>query len=146
MWPDLAKFGHFGYILNSLAINYVRAYLVLGKNLNLLWSTFYTIGQIFIAANGLILTNNLTILSHCHRSRSCAVLVVHINETIHLLNWLNGSSPLVRYVSRKRKTDFLLWLKSCSYRQTRCKFSTDCFQANAIFCFGEMDTYINRDR
>ena len=27
---------------------YVRAYLVLGKNLKLLWSTFYAIGQIFL--------------------------------------------------------------------------------------------------
>jgi len=37
---------------------------VLGKNLNLLWSTFYAIGQIFNVANGLILTNNVAIWSH----------------------------------------------------------------------------------
>ena len=61
--PDLAKFRHFGNILKVLG-NYVRAYLVLGKNLNLRWSTFYAIGQVFIAANDLILTNNLAIWSH----------------------------------------------------------------------------------
>ena len=60
IWP---KFRHFGNILKVLG-NYVKAYLVLGKYLNLLWSTFYAIGQIFIAANGLILTNNPAIWSH----------------------------------------------------------------------------------
>ena len=43
---------------------YVRAYLVLGKNLKLLWSTFYGIGQIFFVGSGLKLTNNLAIWSH----------------------------------------------------------------------------------
>ena len=37
----------------------MRAYLVLGKKLNLLWSTFCVIGQLFIFAIGPILTNNL---------------------------------------------------------------------------------------
>ena len=36
---------HFGNILKVL-VNYVRAYLVLGKKINLLWSTFCAIGQI----------------------------------------------------------------------------------------------------
>ena len=39
-------------------------YFLLGKNYNLLWPTFYAIGQIFIAANGLILTKNVAIWSH----------------------------------------------------------------------------------
>ena len=51
MWPDLAEFRHFGNILKVLS-DYARAYLALGNNLNLLWSTFYAIGQIFIATNG----------------------------------------------------------------------------------------------
>ena len=50
VWPDLAKFRHFGYILKVLGDN-VSVYLVLGKNLKLLWSTFYAIGQISIVAN-----------------------------------------------------------------------------------------------
>ena len=37
--------------------------LELGKYLNMLWSTFYAIGQIFIVAIGLILKNNRTIWS-----------------------------------------------------------------------------------
>ena len=58
MCPDLAKSRHLGNILKVLG-DYVSACLVLGKILNLLWSTFYAIGQIFIVANGLILTYNL---------------------------------------------------------------------------------------
>ena len=63
VWPDLANFRHFSNILKVFD-DYVRAYLVLGTNLNLLWSAFYAIGQFFIVANGLILTNNLAICSH----------------------------------------------------------------------------------
>ena len=37
---------------------------MLSKNLNLLWSTFNAMGEIFIVANGLILTNNIAIWSH----------------------------------------------------------------------------------
>ena len=64
VWPDLGKFCHFSKIIKVFG-NYVRAYLVLGTNLNPLWSTFYAIGQIFIVTNGLIITNNLAIWSHC---------------------------------------------------------------------------------
>ena len=63
VWPNLAKFHQFGNILKVLC-DYMRAYLVLGKNLNLLWSSFYAIGQILIVPNGLIFTNNLVIWSH----------------------------------------------------------------------------------
>ena len=41
MWPDLAKFRHFGIILKVFG-NYVRPYLVLGKNI---WTCF---GQHFV--------------------------------------------------------------------------------------------------
>ena len=58
VWPDLAKFRILAIALKVLC-DYVTAYLVLGKILNLLCSTFYAIGQIFIVANGLILINNL---------------------------------------------------------------------------------------
>ena len=44
------------------------AYLVLGKNLKLLWSIFFAVGQIFIVVKGLILTNNITIWSNCQVS------------------------------------------------------------------------------
>ena len=58
---DLAKFRN---ILKVLG-NYVKGLFNVEQKLNLLWSTFYAIGKIFIAANGLILTNNLAIWSHC---------------------------------------------------------------------------------
>ena len=64
VWPNWAKFRHFGNILKVLD-DYVKAYLVLDKIMNLLWCTFYAIRQIFIVANCPILTNNLAIWSHC---------------------------------------------------------------------------------
>ena len=60
----MAKNWHFGNILKVFG-DYVRAYLVLGKNLSLLGSTLYAISAILIVANGLVLTNNLAIWSHC---------------------------------------------------------------------------------
>ena len=69
VWPDLAKFRHFGNIL-KVSRDYLRAYLVFGKKLSLLWPIFYVIWQFFIAANGLILTNNVSIWSHCSRVHS----------------------------------------------------------------------------
>ena len=62
---SVTKFRHFDNILKALG-DYVLAYLELGNHFNMLWSTFYAIGQIFIAANGLILTNNLIIWSRCY--------------------------------------------------------------------------------
>ena len=56
----MAKNWHFGNILKVFGDN-VRAYLVLSKNLSLLWA----ISAILIVANGLVLTNNLAIWSHC---------------------------------------------------------------------------------
>ena len=64
--------------------DYVRAYFVLGKNLNLFRSAIYAIGQIFIAANGLILTNNLAIWAHW-----CSPLLPHSNFA---KNWIRAFS------------------------------------------------------
>ena len=44
VWPDLAKFHHFGKILT--------AYLLVGKMLSLLWQICYIFGLIFSVANG----------------------------------------------------------------------------------------------
>ena len=46
MWPDLAKFRHFGNILKAL-IKFAIVYLVFGQILNLHWQLFYAIGSIF---------------------------------------------------------------------------------------------------
>ena len=56
VWPDLAKFRHFGKLLT--------AYFLFGKKLNLLWQIYYITGQFIIAANGQILKHNLIIWSH----------------------------------------------------------------------------------
>ena len=76
----MAKFRHFGNILKVFG-DYVTAYFVLVKILNLLWSTFYAIGRIFIAANGLILKNNLAIWSHWTRM-SVSRSVLHSPEGV----------------------------------------------------------------
>ena len=62
VWLDLVKFRHFGNILSLWRL--CEGLFSVGQKLSLLWSTFYAIGQIFIAANGLILTNNLAIWWH----------------------------------------------------------------------------------
>ena len=68
VWPDLAKFHHFG---KSLQINqFFTVYFWFGKMLSLIWQICDIIGLIFIVANGQILKNNLTIWSHCWRSKS----------------------------------------------------------------------------
>ena len=54
VWPDLAKFLHFGKWLNIFG-NIFNVYLVLGKIFNSLWHNLYAIGHIFIAKIGQIL-------------------------------------------------------------------------------------------
>ena len=63
MWPDLAKFRHFGESLQVFG-KFLTVYFLFGKMLNLLGQIFDIIGPIFIFANGQILTNNITIWSH----------------------------------------------------------------------------------
>ena len=64
VWPDLAKFCNFGKSLQVFG-KFLIVYFLFVKMLSLLWQTCYIIGLIFIVANGQILKNNLTHLSHC---------------------------------------------------------------------------------
>ena len=64
VWPDLAKFRHFGKNLQVFG-KFLTAYLLFGNMLSLLWQIWYIIGQIIFVANNQILNNNLTIWSHC---------------------------------------------------------------------------------
>ena len=64
MWPDLAKFHHFGQYIKIFG-NKFKLYLVLGNVSNSLWHNLGAIGQIFIDENGQILKNNSVIWSHC---------------------------------------------------------------------------------
>ena len=63
VWPDLAKFRHFGNILQVFG-NFLTVYFLFGKMLSLLWRIRCTIGLIFIVAYGQILKNNPTIWLH----------------------------------------------------------------------------------
>ena len=58
MRPGLKKFRYIGIFLKLL-----RVYLVLGKNLNLLWRNF-AIGQIFISVNGQLANKISSLRSH----------------------------------------------------------------------------------
>ena len=64
VWPDLAKFRHFGKNL-QVVDQFLMVYFVFGKIMSLPWQICDNIGLIFIVANGQILKNNLTIWSHC---------------------------------------------------------------------------------
>ena len=63
VWPDLAKFRHFGTILKVLG-KILRDYFVFDKILILLCQKCFTIGQLFVVGDGQILSNNLAIWSH----------------------------------------------------------------------------------
>ena len=51
VWPELAKFRHFGNILKAL----VKFVLVFGNILNKLWQLFYASGSILTDVNGQML-------------------------------------------------------------------------------------------
>ena len=63
VWPDLAKFRHFGKTL-QVFVKFWTVYFLFGKMFTLLWQIWYFIALIFIVVNGQILKNNLTIWSH----------------------------------------------------------------------------------
>ena len=63
MWPDLAKFRHFGKSLLVFG-KFLTVYFLFDKMLSILWQICDMIGLIFIDVNGQILKNNLTIWSH----------------------------------------------------------------------------------
>ena len=50
VWPDLAKFHHFGKYLKIFG-NIFKVYLVLGNVFNSIWQYLYAIGHIFITEN-----------------------------------------------------------------------------------------------
>ena len=69
VWPDLAKFCHFGKSLQVFG-KFLTVYFLFGKMLSILWQIWDIIGIIFIAANGQILKNNLTIWSHLSKNKN----------------------------------------------------------------------------
>ena len=70
VWPDLAKFRHFGIMLKNFG-HFERVHFVFGKIWNLLWQILYASAQFFSFVNAQILKkNNRAIWSHWSRS-SC---------------------------------------------------------------------------
>ena len=51
VWPDWAKFRHFGKIL-KVFFKFLKFYFLFGKMLSLFWQICYIIGLILIVANG----------------------------------------------------------------------------------------------
>ena len=66
VWPDSAKFRHFGKSSQVFG-KCLTVYFLFGKMLSILWQTWDISGLVFIATNGRILKNNFTIWSHCSR-------------------------------------------------------------------------------
>ena len=75
MWPNLAKFHHFGIFLKSSAIFWGFIYLVFSKVLNPIMAKI-SIRQILMVLNGQILKNNVAIWSHWSRFISSFLKVV----------------------------------------------------------------------
>ena len=75
MWPNLAKFHHFGIFLKSSAIFWGFIYLVFSKVLNPIMAKI-SIRQILMVLNGQILKNDVAIWSHWSRFISSFLKVV----------------------------------------------------------------------
>ena len=113
VWPDLAKFRHFG---KSFLVfdKFLTVYFLFGKMLSLLWQ----IWAIFIVANGQILKNNLTIWSHWplfdkaplpfqkFDANSLGLEWENISETIDLQFYLSIFNCFAYF---KLTTDLLVW-------------------------------------
>ena len=91
VWPDLAKFRHFGKTLEVFG-KFFTIYFLFGKMLCQLRQIYYIIGQILIVANGQLLKNSVTIWSHWNG----ATFVYLVRRTRVPLNgnaFLDGTSP-----------------------------------------------------
>ena len=112
VWPDMAKPRLFGNIWKALG-NY------LGINLNLIWSTFYAILQIYIGTNGLKLTNNLAIWSHWSWGTKSTVFPKDLMCISYAIMWLlrlqklnikvNPSSPAILWLEYTRNSAQQIW-------------------------------------
>ena len=125
VWPDLAKFHHFG---KSLQINqFFTVYFWFGKMLSLIWQICDIIGLIFIVANGQILKNNLTIWSHCRAPREEIIFKEKICGSFRHspTDWLGGIEHLWKKFVFSISFSFSFILKSvlCS-RSTKRDFSS----------------------
>ena len=79
MWPDFAKFHHFG--------NIFKVYLVLGKVFNSLWHNLYAIGHIFLLKMAKYWKHNLVIWSHLEED-----VLFHMKSS----NWSKWEKGLFR--------------------------------------------------
>ena len=84
VWPDLAKFHHFGKYLKIFG-NIFKVYLVLGKVFCSLWPNLYAFGQISLLKMAKYLKRNLVIWSHWPVASSLLTLA------LVCLWWLAGS-------------------------------------------------------
>ena len=101
VWPDSAKYHHFGEILSILDY-FLRVYfLIFGKMLNLLWQICMTIGQNFIVSNGQIFKNKLAIWSHLPPSP-----FPHLSISVFLVHFL-WFDPTPTFVFKASKLDGL---------------------------------------
>ena len=66
VWPDLAKFRHFGKSLQVFG-KFLLVYFFFGKMVSILWQICDIIRLNFVVANSQIFKNNLTIWSHWRR-------------------------------------------------------------------------------
>ena len=89
VWPDLAKFHHFGQYLKIFG-KIFKVYLVLGKGFCSLWYNLYAFGQIFSAEIGQYLKHNLVVWSHCYLptflQQTCRYKLNSTNPKWNLMN------------------------------------------------------------
>ena len=118
MWPDFAKFRHFGKSLQ-----------VFGKMLSLLGQIFNIIVLIFIVANGPLVKNNLTIWSHCWLSLIKGQLRWLLGLLFHSAN-PTGTWLKIIHTNIDMKFINKIWEKSFLIRSCLQQFVTNGWDSN----------------
>ena len=81
VWPDLAKFHHFGQYLKIFG-SIFKVYFILGKVFSSLWYNFYAFGQICIVENGKILQTQSGRLVTLIQLKNG-----HLSQIQHFIEW-----------------------------------------------------------
>ena len=100
MWPDLAKFRHFGKTLKVFGY-YLMVYFALGIFLNIIGQIFMTLDKFSLLLMARNRKDNLAIWSHCSSPTFLISMTLELIEIVHtcyepLTLWLQQNTSCVR--------------------------------------------------
>ena len=128
MWPDLAKFRHFG--------NFMMVYFVFDKNCYLLWQILYTIGQFFMVVNGQIMKPIKAIWSYWSSStfKGISVLIQYI--VILRCHWILQMPCWAKSSYQGRLSGHAFFLLACIHPVTSCRAGWIFHPSTSLGSFG----------